>query len=305
LSKILDLPCYFDDSFDLPFLVRDDAGKEGEMTVCISGICDSGRAIVVACDREIRASSTMITLEAAESKATILFDRIVVATAGPLQRRSDVFSKALCALKRQNASYSDVLASLRGAFKSVRNEYADTRIFSPRGLSLDTFYRRLERKQHWTEFERDIDRRNMGCKLRESLLVCGLEDGKAKISVISGSGDWASFGMVGHTAQGSGDHLATAWLLARGYSANFPMNQAVYAVYEAKKVSEAAAGVGVATDIYLIDHSGAREISAKCLSEFERIWKRHKRKLVSLLTTREGLAVAVALNNSPPPDQIA
>jgi len=146
-------------------------------------------------------------------------------------------------------------------------------------------------------FERGLDRQNIALKLKEVLLVCGIETGKADVSLIDGSGKKICLRMVGYAACGSGKEIAEAWLRAARYHPSMSREEALYVIYEAKKAAEAAPGIGSATDLYVLDGSSAIELPEEVQVPLARIWQRRCKVFQHPVSTKELATIAEALSN--------
>lgn len=247
--------------------------REEKMTVCIAGLADDGRVAVVCCDREFQDESVDLRVEGYIPKAAIMGGKTLVCMAGPSVRRPDLFNGTISLLKDDHGiEFSGVVDQLLEDFRRVRNDYANAMIFRPRGMDLKSFYASCS--QNWGEFQRELDRRNQTCELKEVLLVCGPEKENIRISMIVNPGQILSLTVVGYAACGSGEPIAKAWLTAVGYTPTLPISQAAYFVFEAKKVSENALGVGKGTDMFIVRKDGAIQVGANVVATLEAIYNR-------------------------------
>ena len=62
------------------------------------------------------------------------------------------------------------------------------------------------------------------------------------------------------------------------YSSAFPLTEALYIGFEAKKRSEMAGGVGRSTDILIIDENGIKEICPESVNLLEEIYHDREQK---------------------------
>ena len=81
------------------------------------------------------------------------------------------------------------------------------------------------------------------------IVVSGTDSGGARIAVITHPGTTAWFDKLGHAAIGSGGIHANMRLALGAQTSHSTLADTLYRVYEAKRASEVAPGVGQATDI--------------------------------------------------------
>lgn len=62
------------------------------------------------------------------------------------------------------------------------------------------------------------------------------------------------------------------------YSKAFPLNDALFIAFEAKKKAEMAGGVGQSTDIVIIDSQGMKQLNAETIDALEEIYNDRERK---------------------------
>jgi len=84
------------------------------------------------------------------------------------------------------------------------------------------------------------------------------------------------------SAIGSGAHVASAALFQREHDSSVKLMNALYNVFEAKRLGEISPGVGVSTtiDVMLSDGS-VRAISDECFDTLEKFFRRYGPKQIS------------------------
>ncbi len=75
-------------------------------------------------------------------------------------------------------------------------------------------------------------------------------------------------------AIGSGAYLAHSALIQRGYQSSMAFNEAIYCVYEAKKMSEKNAGVGPDTEIFVVYQNVFKSVTEEGLAYLGEQYKR-------------------------------
>jgi hypothetical protein len=88
------------------------------------------------------------------------------------------------------------------------------------------------------------------------VIVAGVDNGGAQIYVIN-DGNFSCYNAIGFAAVGSGaGHAESQFMLAR-HAWNSPLPDTLLLTYFAKKRAEVAPGVGIATDLLMIQPNGS------------------------------------------------
>jgi hypothetical protein len=106
--------------------------------------------------------------------------------------------------------------------------------------------------------------------LGADIIVAGVDDQGARLAVIGHPGMIAWFDKLGYAAIGSGGIHATMRLSLGAQTRNSPLVETLYRVYESKRASEVAPGVGQETDVAIICQDRTEHASEpllKALSE--------------------------------------
>jgi hypothetical protein len=102
--------------------------------------------------------------------------------------------------------------------------------------------------------------------LGSDIIVAGVDDLGARLAVIGHPGTIAWFDKLGYAAIGSGGIHATMRLSLGAHTRNIPFVETLYAVYDAKRASEVAPGVGQQTDISVV-YADRMEVCSPALLE--------------------------------------
>jgi 20S proteasome alpha/beta subunit len=108
-------------------------------------------------------------------------------------------------------------------------------------------------------------------RLGLSLLLAGV-DKIGHLIRIDDPGIYRSYDSLSYCCIGMGDRHADSVFAWYKYSSTFPLTEALYIGFEAKKRAEMAGGVGRSTDILLIDESSIKEISPDTIKILEEVY---------------------------------
>lgn len=246
------------------------------MTVCIAALCDGGLSVVLAADRRI--GMVFVEGEMESGKIRFLHEhwRAMIAADEDAAYAFEVVRKARKRLKDipKRPSAETVKQALADAYREVRDEHI-TALFLPPGWTIEKFTDKgveLLGEHKYVQIVNAISEYD----LKISILACGFGEFRGEILRLSDHGLVTIQTDAGFDAIGSGDDLAFAQLFERGYALSMSEQEALYYVYEAKKVAEHASGVGEQTDVMLFNWRGAATAADADLKKLDAIYKRHK-----------------------------
>jgi len=247
------------------------------MTICIAAVCDHGRTIILAADTEVGLGYT--STEMADGKFLSLFTSYKqwsVGLSGTIQYATDVlhhFRKFEDDLK--GLSVQDIRPALEKAYRNARLAIAEGLYLAPTGWTLDEFKDRGTKDMPITKYN-SIDNRIVSLEYDASLLVAGFgkDDLGPSILTIRNPGISTDQSKLGFWSIGSGSTLAQSSLFYRKYSWGMPLDEALYLVYEAKKLSQDATGVNDVTHLFIIGKGCVPvQIEDKSLRQLKNIWE--------------------------------
>jgi hypothetical protein len=159
-----------------------------------------------------------------------------------------------------NPTIADIATTVRTTYMQVHLERAEQLILHPRGLSFREF-KEKGAQQIPLQIYVNIDNTlfNYGLNAVE-FLIAGVDGTGAHIFRVHYAGlagaswmEWCD--KLGYRAIGSGALHASVLLAIEGQHRNLPIGNTLNTVYTAKRTSEVAPGVGVATDLAIIERS--------------------------------------------------
>lgn len=234
------------------------------MTVCIAAKAKGGKSLILAADQMATMPHILREAESAH-KIVPLTEKIYLMLAGNEAPAKQIYKEAL-AKKDGITTVEEALQLVTQAFTTVRLQTVQTLFLLPRGLTMTDFLnsQRTLDQNIVSLIDQQISQYQFGVHL----LVAGINpDGNAHIYEV------APIGLTGEhdhfAAIGSGQGHAANSLLARGYIDRLTETEATYLVFEAKKRSEVAPGVGVNTDMTVLSVDDDSKVTAKAYTDDE------------------------------------
>jgi ATP-dependent protease HslVU (ClpYQ) peptidase subunit len=225
------------------------------LTVCIAALCNGGSTVVCAADRMLTGGDTQF--EHAEPKIKALTNAIFVLMAGDSAAQSEIVQRLLIEVGgRIDESPGDWLSVLDVAemyvthFNRVRNRGSEQRILAPLGLTLESFVSRQSEMD--PTFIQNLSTELLNAPdLGTAAIIAGCDESGGHIYVVS-EGNIACCDDIGFVAIGSGGNHAASYFMVEGHAGNAELPETVFRTYVAKRRSEIAPGVGLATDMHVI-----------------------------------------------------
>lgn len=238
------------------------------MTICIAANCAKGEAVVVASDRMLSAPFLTLEFDHPDAKIDLISQTCVALTAGDALTAHDVLAAGPgLAGQLQNPLIQHFADHVRQKFVESRRRLANEQILEPRGLSFESFYRHGGISQLPPDLAMLLDNHIQQMRLEVSIIVAGIDQGGAHIYDIEDPGTSYCYDRVGYHAIGSGHRHALLTLVAHSQHVNTGLNQTIFNVYCAKRASEIAPGVGLATEMRVITRTGGvKSLSSEELS---------------------------------------
>lgn len=234
------------------------------MTVCIAalfhwnyGTLENPEWDVAA----VTASDQMITFgdheyEPTQTKVGNITSQIMLLVAGDYTVHSEALKRTQAQAVGTPSIKPLTAATIYGqAIQSINAKRAEDLILAPLGLNTDTFLG--QQKDMADGFVNSITSQLQNYDGAEvEALIVGLEGGAAHIYKVDKYGSVSNYDDVGFAAIGIGASHARSLMMQVGYKRFSVLAPALSLTFISKKVSEAAPGVGEATDIYLVLRTG-------------------------------------------------
>jgi 20S proteasome alpha/beta subunit len=229
------------------------------MTVCIAAVCEKGQKIVIAADRMLTyPHPTSLEFETEESKIEEIASNCVALISGSSAYGSEILTNSRHILGgNPTPDINHVSETVKIQYTNTRMAKIDETIIFPalggdyakfllKGGSLPTYLQ--VQGQIYQQLFMVSQQFNLGV----DIIVSGIDTTGAHVSVITHPGTLVRINKPGYASIGSGAIHATIYLSLSGQSGQRSFYETLYNVYSAKKASEAAPGVGQATDLVVI-----------------------------------------------------
>ena len=261
--------------------LRNNGGKP--MTICIAAICSNSKKLVMASDRMITAEDLLVEFEHPTPKLEKLVENCAVATAGDALKYTELFNRVFEDIEDlRNPIISKIADCIKEKYQIVRREEVVDRILFPNGLNnIDDFFKRHKKlnsdicmsiQRSIEEFDYDLE-----------ILIGGVDPTGAHIYEVDNPGVTMPFDSIGYRAIGTGYPHAETIFISHDYSAYTQLKRALFIVYEAKKISEKAPGVGNRfTDLCIIDEHGVKILPQDFVDQLDEIYKNNIASRTSL-----------------------
>lgn len=248
-------------------------GKTNYMTICIATICDNNSKVIVASDKMITVGGLSQEFEHETPKISQITKNCMAVSAGHALRPNELFRYVKADLqKRVNLSVFEIVQSVKMGFLELRKKTIEEEFFKPRGLTINEFYSKYSNAVH-PNIAMLLDDKVQNYDMELEFLVCGVDDEGGHIFHINDPGTSNCFNSLGFWAIGSGTPHSLSTFIANNFNENVPLKDALYITYEAKKRAEKAPGVGLKTDMWIIDKNSIQKVSDEVLSRLESIYQ--------------------------------
>jgi len=227
------------------------------MTICIGAIAENRKKAVFAADRMVTSTQLSVEFEHDEEKFETLSPKCVALTAGEVLAPTEFFRAARAGI-RDSPKISEIAHHVEEGFRNFRMKRVEDTLFLPRGITVRDFLQaqRVMNPDVVLRLDRAIETN----KVNALILIVGVDSDGAHLHQVTDPGHSECFDKLGFHAIGSGLPHAISTFISHNYAPHFSLKKATYVVYEAKKNAEKAPGVGLETDIGIVEDSGIRVI---------------------------------------------
>lgn len=224
------------------------------LTIIVGAICNNGKQVIVAADRMLTQEHLSVEFETQERKIEEITKSCVVMSAGDALVQHEVLQPAKVVIKSSAISQiPQVVEKIKESFVKERNKRFEEANLKPRGLTLENFYGGAQRALEPTIAMR-LDRQLEEAEIELQIIIAGVDQTGAHLYCLVDPGVSQCFNPLGFCGFGSGYPHAMLVFISNSYDVGLNVKKAVYFVYEAKRRSEAAPGVGREyTDLAIID----------------------------------------------------
>lgn len=256
------------------------------MTVCIAAVCEDGKKIVVAADRMFTAPAPVnLEFETEEQKIESLALSCVAMMSGNSGLGTEVLLETLRRLGgSQSPAIADVTQHAESVYRAVRAKKVEETIVAPtlghdfvnfqaKGGTLPAYLQ--PQPQVYQQLVTLQNQFNMNLEL----IVAGIDSSGARIARITHPGTMVWLDKLGYDAIGSGGIHALTRLYLGAQTRHRGLNETLYGVFDAKKASERAPGVGKETDLAIVESGRVVHCSSAILDALEKIHTENNKNL--------------------------
>jgi len=235
------------------------------VTVCIAAQCawanpngTLSRMIITASDRMITAGD--IEYEPPQRKICFLTKKALILIAGDYPPHSEALMNTQRNLASEPVSELGHIAEIfAGYLRACSARFGEQTYLSPFGLTLDDFVQGrhgLSADLVSSLANSLLNEKQMECEA----IVVGADDFGAHLYLVDQRGRVSCHDDVGFIAIGIGAPHAKSQFMASQFSSNLPFIPVLALLYAAKRRAEAAPGVGLGTDMFMVGADGWEEI---------------------------------------------
>lgn len=244
------------------------------MTQLVGAICEHGTKVITISDRMVSTGDMTLSFEHPRLKAFAVTEQSVVLTAGTVHE-PDLLREAREKSKGRERII-DIANVIVEIYQEIRESHMIDEVLRPRlGISEMDNWHQKQRMLHdgiVIDVDNEIQRYGLGLHL----LLAGIDD-KSHLIRIRDPGIYRSYDNLAYCTIGMGERHADNVFAWYKYSSEFPLNDAIYIAFEAKKRSEMAGGVGIATDVIVIDEGGIKKLNDDTVANLEKIYNEREK----------------------------
>jgi hypothetical protein len=232
---------------------------------------DYGFAIVAAADRMLTDIGLGIEYESSRWKGVGLGGKQVVLVAGDMAVHSEIMRRLNLHLETNPlGSTHDTAELVAKLLREYRAEDAARQYLAPLSLDAVTFVE--GQKLMDTALVRELAREMQNYSLQTEVIVLGVDKKEqASLYRIDPVGIVTNHSDTGFVSIGEGGIHSSAYFMLVPYTHVISYNQALYQTFKAKKRAEVAPGVGMHTDMFLINANGAVTIDRQVIDGLEKL----------------------------------
>ncbi len=256
------------------------------MTVAIAAICDSGKCVVIASDQMHTDMRTLVNFETQASKLEQITPMSLLLSAcdNTSTLRAIVNSVKPRIRELHETPIVRLAEMMRDGYRMVHLQQLDELLIVPslgpdyvrmrdNGVSLPDYL-----KNQPSTYERivlQMSQHNIGVEL----LVAGIDRLGAHLFRVNHPGVSQNIEQLGYTAIGVGKFHAATRLQVAAQTQFTDLNATLLNVYSAKRASEVAPGVGVKTEMAIINANGIWLSPAAVLDELGALYEKMEKRI--------------------------
>jgi|SRR5271157_1196978 len=245
------------------------------MTICIAAICEDGNYIVVSADRMFT-SPLNVEFETDEKKIEVLSKSCVALAAGGSAQATEVLEPIRQKFSGKNdALVPEITVEVLNSYKYVRAMKVEENYLAMLGNDFLEQRKKGTTLPMYLQSQQGMYQQIVGLSsqlnLNLDLLVSGIDSSGAHLEQITHPGTHFPLEKLGYAAVGSGGSHAVISLSLSGQTKHRELIATLQGVYDAKKAAEKAPGVGLTTDMAVIDKNGIWDCPPELCAELEKV----------------------------------
>lgn len=235
------------------------------MTICVAALAKENKKEYI-----VFATDHMVTTGLGQFEHSIIkYKKINKQTVAMLSGNPILFDD-LINLKNWDGSFDKIKSQIFSNFKKKRKEMMKNQIFDKFMISESFFIEALNSKIE-NPLMNSIMKTVAEFNLDTSILLIGIDEGIAKISVIEENG-YTDLVDINFHAIGSGADQAINTLFFQKHSNSEKLSTAIYNVYKAKRNAEVKRGVGRETELLVLSHKKVTSLADNQLEILNNIY---------------------------------
>lgn len=246
------------------------------MTVGIGALCEDGKSIVIAADKMVTFGPPMnlLTEPPGLKKITKLDARCALIFSGSVPDGEEIVAAALRQAGSLGKSSIEKIAGIvKSAYVSLKKKRVEETILGPM-LSADfPQFQTLVAQSSSSQILQQVLGIIMQHNMELELIIAGIDDSGAHLFITSHPGLVAPVDTMGFAAIGSGGLHAAIRMTLGQHTKSASLADAIYGVYEAKKASEVAPGVGKLTDMAVVRNGQIRFADPQLFAKLDSVRK--------------------------------
>lgn len=222
------------------------------MTICIAGIADNNK-IVAFTDRMLTIGAPVRTaFEITENnKAIKLADKVVAMFAGDVLKANAILKIAQTKIQNSNTDAQKVAEIVRDSYREQWVLDIEGALLQRFGLDRKTFINK--QKDLDPDLVKSVNNAIGNYNMDVAIIVAGVDQDGPHIFQIQNPGVISTHDAIGYCCIGSGAQHATFSLIESQYSPTFTEARSIHSILQAKKRAQYDPGVGILTDVVLIN----------------------------------------------------
>jgi len=227
------------------------------MTICISAIAEE-KYIVSISDKMVTLTNPPTEYEQYNSKTHVITNSCIFASAGlalePLPILEEI--KEECDDK---TPITDIATKAKTIFKKHRTQFMEDNLLTKFGLTHDEF-KKMQLSMNPNIVAQIY--KTLNEKLYDlSIIIAGVDKNGPHIFNINDPSQLTNYNGLGHCQIGSGNIHAFSSFISNQFNSKLKLTEVAAIVYESKKRSEIARGVGVASDMYIVSNNNVKQLT--------------------------------------------